>query len=49
MGLEEVGLVGEGGASLVEGLFELFETVVGFVGDGLVGERPEALGGLQLG
>ena len=40
-GLDEVGLIDEGGASPVECFGELIEGVERYVGDALVGERPE--------
>ena len=47
--LNELGLVGESGAAPVETVGELVEGVEWLVGDALVGERPETLGGLKLG
>ena len=41
--------VGEGGAAAVEGLGEILDGGEGLVGDGLVGERPQALAGPRLG
>ncbi len=49
MGANYGRLVGEGGAAAVEGFGEILDGGEGLVGDGLVGERPQALGGLQLG
>ena len=42
-------LVGEGGATTVEGFGEIVDGYEGLIGDSLVGERPQSLGGLQLG
>ena len=44
-----VGLVRELDAAFFDGMIEVLEGLEGAIGDGLVGERPEAFGGLQLG
>lgn len=48
VGADELRLVGEGGAAAVEGFGQRIDALEGPVGDGLVGERPEPFGGLQL-
>lgn len=49
IGLDEVGLIGEGGASSVEGVGKFVDGLERFVGDGFVGQRPETLGRLEFG
>ena len=49
VGFDDVGLIGEGGASSVEDIGEIVEGFDGLVGEGLVGERPQTLGRLEFG
>ncbi len=44
--LDDGGIVAECGASSIAGVRNLIKGFEGFVGDDLVGERPEAFGGL---
>lgn len=44
-----VGLLRELEAAFFDSMIEVFERLEGAIGDGLVGEWPEAFGGLQLG
>ena len=47
--LYDGGIAGECGAASIAGVRKLIEGFEGFVGDGLVGERQEAFGGLSFG
>ena len=47
--MDDVGVVAEGEATPGDGLAEGGEVGEAVVGDGLVGQRPEAFGGLEFG
>lgn len=46
---DEFGLIGESGASSIEGFGEVVEVFEGSVCHGFVGDRPQSLGGLEFG